>query len=58
VTSSLVEVRRAAAAVDYRTTEVRCLVCVTNLPLDDDQRKIGTVGWRIIADGRLTLGPR
>ncbi|MDQ1662380.1 MAG: hypothetical protein QOJ68_2360 [Blastococcus sp.] len=56
MTSSLVEVADVAAAVEYRTTEVRCLVCVTTLPLDDDQQKNGTVRWKIVPRGRLTLG--
>jgi len=54
--SSTVAVTDVSAAVEYRTTEGRCLVCVTTLSLDDDRPKMGTVRWRVVARGRVQLG--
>jgi hypothetical protein len=51
VTNAVVEV-----PVEYRTTEVPCLVCVTTLSLDDDQPKFGTVRWKVVAHARLRSG--
>ncbi len=56
MTSAVAEVPGAAATVEYRTTEVRCLVCATTRSLDDDQPKIGTVRWKIVAHAELHLG--
>jgi hypothetical protein len=56
MTSAVIEVPGAEVTVEYRATEVRCLVCVTTRSLDDDQPKIGTVRWRIVVHGGLHLG--
>jgi hypothetical protein len=56
VTNAVAETPVAVDAAEYRTTEVRCLVCVTTLALDDDQPKIGTVRWKVVAHARLKLG--
>lgn len=46
-----IDVAAEAAAVeaqpDYVTTQMPCVVCLTTMSLDDEQPKLGTVGWRV-----------
>ena len=56
MTSAVADAPDSAPAVEYRTTEVRCMVCVTTLSLDDDRPKVGTVRWKVVTHGRLKLG--
>lgn len=37
--------------VEYRTTERRCMVCLTTRALDDERPSLGTVRWRIVPSG-------
>ena len=36
-------------AIEVRTAEARCPECVMTLSLDDEQPKMGTVRWEIVA---------
>ena len=56
MSSGMVEVLCVDSAV-YRTTEGRCVVCLTIRSLDDDRPTLGTVRWKITAhDSGLKIG--
>lgn len=44
------------AAVEIRTSEAPCVVCVTSSSLDDERPKVGTVRWTVHQQGRLRVG--
>jgi hypothetical protein len=54
MTSRVADVSETEAAYEYRTTEMPCLICMTALPMDDEQSRVGVVGWRIA----INVGPR
>ena len=56
MTDVLVDASEATAPPEYLTTRRPCPVCMTNLPLDDDQPKTGTVRWRISSTVRVRTG--
>ena len=56
MTSAVVGPSDTSAAEDYRMTSVRCLTCVTTMPLDDDRPKMGTLRWRVATDSTVTIG--
>jgi hypothetical protein len=56
MTSSVADVSETEAAAEYRTTEVPCLVCMTTLPMDDEQSRVGVARWRIASDIGLRMG--
>jgi len=56
MTSSVADVSATEAAYEYRTTETPCLICMTTLPMDDEQSRNGVVRWRITPDSGPRLG--
>jgi len=56
MTSSVADVSQTEVGYEYRTTEMPCLMCMTSLPLDDEQSRVGVVRWRIASDTTLRLG--
>jgi hypothetical protein len=48
MTSRAPDVSTEEGTVEYRTTERRCLVCLTTRSLDDDRPALGTVRWRVV----------
>jgi len=54
MTSNVADVSETEVREEYRTTETPCLICMTNLPLDDERSRVGAVRWRLASD----LGPR
>lgn len=57
MSNGLVEVLGVDSPVEYRTTERRCLMCLTIRSLDDDGPTLGTVRWKIAAnDSGLKIG--
>jgi hypothetical protein len=56
MTTSVVGVSETEAAEEYRTTEAPCVVCMTTLPMDDEQSRVGTVRWRVASDSLLRMG--
>jgi hypothetical protein len=56
MTTSIVEVSATEAAYEYRTTELPCVVCMTVLPMDDEQSRSGVVRWKIATDVGPSLG--
>jgi hypothetical protein len=53
----LVAVSSVDATVEYRTTERRCVTCLTTRSLDDEGPTLGTVRWRISAgDSGVKIG--
>lgn len=47
MSSESVDVLSVDSAVEYRTTERRCFICLTTQSLDDDRPALGTVRWKI-----------
>jgi hypothetical protein len=56
MTSSVADVPQTEAADEYRTTEAPCLICITTLPIDDEQSRVGVVRWRMASDARPKMG--
>ena len=56
MTSHVAAVSESEAAYEYRTTEMPCLICMTALPMDDEQSRVGVVRWRVASDPGLRMG--
>jgi hypothetical protein len=56
MSSGLVDASIVESTVGYRTTDRRCLTCLTTQSLDDDRPTMGTVRWRIADVSGLTIG--
>jgi hypothetical protein len=55
--SGLVEVSSVHPTVEFRTTERRCVTCLTTRSLDDEGPTLGTVRWKISSgDSGVKIG--
>ncbi len=54
MTNRVADASETEAAYECRRTEMPCLICMTALPLDDEQSRVGVVRWRIAS----SVGPR
>lgn len=56
MTSCVADVSETEVAHEYRTTEAPCVVCMTTLPIDDEQSKVGLVRWEVASGSELRIG--
>ncbi len=49
MTTDVVDVSTAGCTADFRTTDRRCVMCLTTRSLDDDRPTLGTVRWQVVS---------
>ncbi|MDQ1662046.1 MAG: hypothetical protein QOJ68_2026 [Blastococcus sp.] len=50
------DLEESRTSLEFRSTELPCLICLTTMALDDDRRKLGTVRWQLSPYFGLTRG--
>jgi hypothetical protein len=56
MSGALVESPADTGAVEIRTSDAPCVVCVTSCSLDNDRPRPGVVRWAVRRQGRLSIG--